>query len=419
MKITVNSKNAIKAVNKIAAAMQGNDSILEMSVCKDEEQQNVRFRGNGNFDAVVGIKASISEEGSKTVCFPKMFVTGISTLGRLADEITIELQDEKAVIKAGSGHIEVLYSSSELAMPTDMEPLGTFTVNSSDLKEAVNAVKYCIETSKSSITEVNCVGITPITKDSTKMLKLVGMNSFTIAVSGINVAQCQFAGDMPGIAVPVLEFSRVMALIDSSNINLAIFYKKGEEEIQPAFLGIAAEDELYVIRILNKNSINITEDKPYEVRESAKFKAVINKAEFLEALQVVTLQDATTCILQITNGRLRLEDNCGKNYVDLTAADWEGEMFSTAFSPLLLANAINAIKDESFIFNTNGKLIISQKESPQSKFLATISYVMEEKRAMCSLILPVTNAKVKKIQAEQLKKQQQEQENAATTVATE
>lgn len=419
MKITVNSKNAIKAVNKIAAAMQGNDSILEMSVCKDEEQQNVRFRGNGNFDAVVGIKASISEEGSKTVCFPKMFVTGISTLGRLADEITIELQDEKAVIKAGSGHIEVLYSSSELAMPTDMEPLGTFTVNSSDLKEAVNAVKYCIETSKSSITEVNCVGITPITKDSTKMLKLVGMNSFTIAVSGINVAQCQFAGDMPGIAVPVLEFSRVMALIDSSNINLAIFYKKGEEEIQPAFLGIAAEDELYVIRILNKNSINIMEDKPYEVRESAKFKAVINKAEFLEALQVVTLQDATTCILQITNGRLRLEDNCGKNYVDLTAADWEGEMFSTAFSPLLLANAINAIKDESFIFNTNGKLIISQKESPQSKFLATISYVMEEKRAMCSLILPVTNAKVKKIQAEQLKKQQQEQENAATTVATE
>lgn len=419
MKITVNSKNAIKAVNKIAAAMQGNDSILEMSVCKDEEQQNVRFRGNGNFDAVVGIKASISEEGSKTVCFPKMFVTGISTLGRLADEITIELQDEKAVIKAGSGHIEVLYSSSELAMPTDMEPLGTFTVNSSDLKDAVNAVKYCIETSKSSITEVNCVGITPITKDSTKMLKLVGMNSFTIAVSGINVAQCQFAGDMPGIAVPVLEFSRVMALIDSSNINLAIFYKKGEEEIQPAFLGIAAEDELYVIRILNKNSINIMEDKPYEVRESAKFKAVINKAEFLEALQVVTLQDATTCILQITNGRLRLEDNCGKNYVDLTAADWEGEMFSTAFSPLLLANAINAIKDESFIFNTNGKLIISQKESPQSKFLATISYVMEEKRAMCSLILPVTNAKVKKIQAEQLKKQQQEQENAATTVATE
>lgn len=419
MKITVNSKNAIKAVNKIAAAMQGNDSILEMSVYKDEEQQNVRFRGNGNFDAVVGIKASISDEGSKTVCFPKMFVTGISTLGRLADEITIELQDEKAVIKAGSGHIEVLYSSSELAMPTDMEPLGTFTVNSSDLKEAVNAVKYCIETSKSSITEVNCVGITPITKDSTKMLKLVGMNSFTIAVSGINVAQCQFAGDMPGIAVPVLEFSRVMALIDSSNINLAIFYKKGEEEIQPAFLGIAAEDELYVIRILNKNSINIMEDKPYEVRESAKFKAVINKAEFLEALQVVTLQDATTCILQITNGRLRLEDNCGKNYVDLTAADWEGEMFSTAFSPLLLANAINAIKDESFIFNTNGKLIISQKESPQSKFLATISYVMEEKRAMCSLILPVTNAKVKKIQAEQLKKQQQEQENAATTVATE
>ena len=306
MKITVNSKNAIKAVNKIAAAMQGNDSILEMSVCKDEEQQNVRFRGNGNFDAVVGIKASISDEGSKTVCFPKMFVTGISTLGRLADEITIELQDEKAVIKAGTGHIEVLYSSSELAMPTDMEPLGTFTVNSSDLKEAVNAVKYCIETSKSSITEVNCVGITPITKDSTKMLKLVGMNSFTIAVSGINVAQCQFAGDMPGIAVPVLEFSRVMALIDSSNINLAIFYKKGEEEIQPAFLGIAAEDELYVIRILNKNSINIMEDKPYEVRESAKFKAIINKAEFLEALQVVTLQDATTCILQITDGRLRL-----------------------------------------------------------------------------------------------------------------
>ena len=93
-------------------------------------------------------------------------------------------------------------------------------------------------------------------------------------------------------------------------------------------------------------------------------------------------------------------------------------MFSTAFSPLLLANAINAIKDESFIFNTNGKLIISQKESPQSKFLATISYAMEEKKAMCSLILPVTNAKVKKIQAEQLKKQQ-EQENAATTVATE
>ena len=418
MKITVNSKNAIKAVNKIAAAMQGNDSILEMSVYKDEEQQNVRFRGNGNFDAVVGIKASISDEGSKTVCFPKMFVTGISTLGRLADEITIELQDEKAVIKAGTGHIEVLYSSSELAMPTDMEPLGTFTVNSSDLKEAVNAVKYCIETSKSSITEVNCVGITPITKDSTKMLKLVGMNSFTIAVSGINVAQCQFAGDMPGIAVPVLEFSRVMALIDSSNINLAIFYKKGEEEIRLAFLGIAAEDELYVIRILNKNSINIMEDKPYEVRESAKFKAIINKAEFLEALQVVTLQDATTCILQITDGRLRLEDNCGKNYVDLTA-DWEGEMFSTAFSPLLLANAINAIKDESFIFNTNGKLIISQKESPQSKFLATISYAMEEKRAMCSLILPVTNAKVKKIQAEQLKKQQQEQENAATTVATE
>lgn len=417
MKITVNSKNAIKAVNKIAAAMQGNDSILEMSVCKDEEQQNVRFRGNGNFDAVVAIKASISEEGSKTVCFPKMFVTGISTLGRLADEITIELQDEKAVIKAGTGHIEVLYSSSELAMPTDMEPLGTFTVCSSDLKEAVNAVKYCIETSKSSITEVNCVGITPITKDSTKMLKLVGMNSFTIAVSGINVAQCQFAGDMPGIAVPVLEFSRVMALIDSSNINLAIFYKKGEEEIQPAFLGIAAEDELYVIRILNKNSINIMEDKPYEVRESAKFKAIINKAEFLEALQVVTLQDATTCILQITDGRLRLEDNCGKNYVDLTS-DWEGEMFSTAFSPLLLANAINAIKDESFIFNTNGKLIISQKESPQSKFLATISYAMEEKKAMCSLILPVTNAKVKKIQAEQLKKQQ-EQENAATTVATE
>ena len=36
MKITVNSKNAIKAVNKIAAAMQGNDSILEMSVYKDE-----------------------------------------------------------------------------------------------------------------------------------------------------------------------------------------------------------------------------------------------------------------------------------------------------------------------------------------------------------------------------------------------
>ena len=97
MKITVNSKNAIKAVNKIAAAMQGNDSILEMSVCKDEEQQNVRFRGNGNFDAVVGIKASISDEGSKTVCFPKMFVTGISTVGRLADEITIELQDEKEV----------------------------------------------------------------------------------------------------------------------------------------------------------------------------------------------------------------------------------------------------------------------------------------------------------------------------------
>lgn len=53
------------------------------------------------------------------------------------------------------------------------------------------------------------------------------------------------------------------------------------------------------------------------------------------------------------------------------------------------------------------------------QFLATISYAMEEKRAMCSLILPVTNAKVKKIQAEQLKKQQQEQENAATTVATE
>lgn len=417
MKIIVNSTKAIKAVNKIAAAMQGNDSILEMSVCKDEEQEHVRFRGNGNFDAVVAIKASISEEGSITVCFPKMFVTGISTLGRLADEITIELQDKKAVIKAGTGHIEVLYSSSELAMPTDMEPLGTFVVNSSDLKEAVNAVKYCIETSKSDISEINCVGITPITKDSTKMLKLVGMNSFTIAVSGINVAQCQFAGDMPGIAVPVLEFSRVMALIDSSNINLAIFYKKGEEKIQPAFLGIAAEDELYVIRILNKNSINIMEDKPYEVRKSAKFKAVINKAEFLEALQVVTLQDATTCILQITDGRLRLEDNCGKNYVDLTA-DWEGEMFSTAFSPFLLANAVNAIKDENFIFNTNGKLIVAKKESPQSKFLATISYAAEEKKAMCSLILPVTNEKVKKIQAEQLKKQQ-EQENAATTVATE
>jgi len=144
---------------------------------------------------------------------------------------------------------------------------------------------------------------------------------------------------------------------------------------------------------------------------------VINKAEFLEALQVVTLQDATTCILQITDGRLRLEDNCGKNYVDLTA-DWEGEMFSTAFSPFLLANAVNAIKDENFIFNTNGKLIVAKKESPQSKFLATISYAAEEKKAMCSLILPVTNEKVKKIQAEQLKKQQ-EQENAATTVATE
>lgn len=46
------------------------------------------------------------------------------------------------------------------------------------------------------------------------------------------------------------------------------------------------------------------EDKPYEVRESAKFKAIINKAEFLEALQVVTYRNATTCILQITDGRL-------------------------------------------------------------------------------------------------------------------
>lgn len=76
-----------------------------------------------------------------------------------------------------------------------------------------------------------------------------------------------------------------------------------------------------------------------------------------------------------------LEDNCGKNYVDLIRGLGRLKCFQQPFRLLLLANAINAIKDESFIFNTNGKLIISQKESPQSKFLATISYAEGRKES--------------------------------------
>lgn len=212
-----------------------------------------------------------------------------------------------------------------------------------------------------------------------------------ILVTELNVESVQLEGDMPSLSIPVGALSTIIGSLSGEKCKINIMAKKSSNEgatPSPAALFIADEKASYVLMLLTEKYPDRITQSIEGIVPGCKFKALMSKEEFSNAIRVASFGDSKKGIsLKVVDeGFLRVSSQSSVNYVDVKAIA-KGSMEETRLNPFHLERIVNAYSGDKVAILTNSDTGMAAR-SPMMSKIVLISGGEEGD----SLIMPISDS---------------------------
>lgn len=416
MKITVKKAAAVMAVKKLSAGISKKDTPIIITVVKTKTGYVGSFRADGDVQVFTRFACKTDADGEVQMVVPTMFVTAFNSLARLGDEVTFEFTDSGVELFCGSGRLTVPKLSQDVPAQLSIgNPVGSVTIPTVQLKEALS-VKNFIVPAKDSASWVNCVGM----KVADGGVRFIGSCTYGLMI-------CDEVSEVEGLvgsslAVPVLLLNKVTALLDGENVVMHVFGRKEEvhkkvSEIVKAEDGTEKQVEKGVIReIVTPTHVSVVDADavyvlplcamPYGnidaivggVLPGTRFKASLLKRDFVNAISIVSASGSEVFTVDVVDGKLRVADEAGINYVDVES-EYEGSYVKSKFACIAVLNGVAGMGDRILLRSNS-----SVERKYADMFLFISPAVEDGEPNVLAMFSPIANNAEAQAQTSQIKK---------------
>lgn len=395
MVVTVQKNEFIAGLRRAAAAIDGKGNFSVSVKLNKNGGLNLILYTAGIFYANVVIPCEAKgAEGETSVVLPRDFLNAANALSKLGDEFILDFSDHNLKLSCGQGVITVDYiANGDVAELPAMSKLGVISLNTEGFHKAINVVKNSIDPAEKGavLRWQNCIGLIPIEKGDVKKLMITASCTVGISVTELNVESVQLEGDMPSLSIPVGALSTIIGSLSGEKCKINIMAKKSSNEgttPSPAALFIADEKASYVLMLLTEKYPDRITQSIEGIVPGCKFKALMSKEEFSNAIRVASFGDSKKGIsLKVADeGFLRVSSQSSVNYVDVKAIT-KGSMEETRLNPFHLERIVNAYSGGKVAILTNSDTGMAARSPMMSKII-----LISGGEEGDSLIMPISDS---------------------------